>query len=245
MQHDKELIIKRFTHSLESYNTIATVQAHIAERLVKHIALHCFTPKKGIEIGSGTGFLTSRLVSLFPDCQWVANDIVKQSQQYLPLNVEFITGDGEFIEIADNQDIIASSSTIQWFDDLQCFIEKTSSKLADNGIIALSTFGPDNFKEILQTTGQGLTYPTILDISNWLSDNKLTILEAEQWEETLKFDSALAVLHHLRRTGVNALESTTWTKSKLQNFERQYQKEFPEFTLTFQPIIVIAQKSCN
>ncbi|MEG2319396.1 MAG: methyltransferase domain-containing protein [Mucinivorans sp.] len=242
MQHNKELIINRFTHSMSSYDTIATVQKNIADILAQKLTRWIKAPKNGVEIGSGTGFLTKNLIAQYPNCHWIANDITAESAKYLPQTIEFIQGDGESIEIPCNQDIIASSSTLQWFDDMPAFVEKTAANLAKKGILAISTFGPDNFKEILATTGQGLTYHSQEQLIHILQANNFKVLESKAWYETLQFASGAQVLRHLKLTGVNAIEPVVWTKSKLQNFEKIYIEKFDSPTLTFHPIIIIAQK---
>lgn len=61
------------------------------------------------------------------------------------------------------------------------------------------------------------------------------------------------MLRHLRLTGVNAVAAERWTHSRLRTFEQEYNTLFHNtsatnptesgVTLTFHPIILIAQKS--
>ena len=57
---DKNLVHKRFAKNLENYNENAKIQKRMAERLLAFVKNR--SPKKILEIGCGTGFLT-KLIS--------------------------------------------------------------------------------------------------------------------------------------------------------------------------------------
>lgn len=238
---DKKLIIRRFERSYESYNKLAVVQQQIAQRLALMLRQYLVDPKNGVEIGSGTGFLTRWLVEYYPKCHWVANDIVKSSENYLPLKVKFIDGDGESLQFPDNQDLVVSASTVQWFGDLNIFVERTRQILNNRGFIAISTFGEQNFYEISKTTGKSLKYLNKRELERCFEG--FEILHYEQWEQKLLFKSPIEVLQHIKATGVNAISEVRWTNARLKQFCAEYIEHFEEPTLTFNPIILIARKN--
>lgn len=255
MRHDKTLLQKRFARNLTTYDTLATVQREIADRLGNLLAQNdASAMRKGLEIGSGTGFLTRHLVRLFPGAEWAVNDLVPQSQDYLPAvlggNLTFVAGDGEALVLPEGYySLIASASTVQWFDDLPGFLGRAALGLAPGGVLALSTFGPGNFREITATTGQGLEYLPLETLCGHLRAAGLDILHQEEWTEQQRYPTPVDVLHHLRLTGVNAVAAERWTLSRLRQFEADYRAAFTlspsgtgEVSLTFQPIIVIARK---
>lgn len=240
--YDKSLIVKRFSKSYEQYNQLAVVQQKIALQLSHAIQKYIVkTPEIGVEIGSGTGFLTNELFAQFPYCQWLINDISEESRKYLPANTNFVAQDAETLEFPNNLDILISASTAQWFNDLKGFIQRTHSSLADSGIVAISTFGTSNFKEITATTDNTLNYMTINELSACFDGYE--ILETRIWEEVLTFATPLEVLHHIKATGLNAISGERWTKSRLQEFCSDYLVKFGQATLTFNPIIIIARKA--
>lgn len=257
MKHDKELLRRRFSRNLDTYDTLATVQRAIADRLGDILSHRCPSAvKRGIEIGAGTGFLTRHLVRLFPAAQWIVNDLVPESRDFLPattgtgIPVAFVPGDGEAIPLPSGRyDLIASASTVQWFDDLPDFIARAARSLAPEGILAVSTFGPENFREITASTGQGLEYYPLSDLATLLTANGLQILVKEEWIERQHYPTPTDVLRHLRLTGVNAVAAERWTHSRLRRFEADYRKAYTIeengaecVTLTFHPIIIIAKK---
>jgi malonyl-CoA O-methyltransferase len=60
------------------------------------------------------------------------------------------------------------------------------------------------------------------------------------------FPDALALLKHLRDTGVNGAASQNWTARDLKDFETRYRQRFGTprgLPLTYDPVWVIAQKA--
>lgn len=252
MKHDKNLLQRRFGRHLKTYDTLAVVQRAIAGRLAERLERLVERPEAvryGVEIGAGTGFLTRHLVRLFPEAEWVVNDLVPESRHYLPQEdkIRFEAGDGErFPFDRGAYDLIASASTVQWFDDLPGFIARAAAGLrSESGVLAFSTFGPENFREIARTTGQGLDYRTLADLCGHCREAGLEVLAGEEWTEQQLYPTPIDVLRHLRLTGVNAVAAERWTHSRLRQFEADYRTAFSTaegVTLTFHPILVVAKK---
>lgn len=274
MKHDKTLLQRRFARNLKSYDTLAVVQRAIADRLGERLAqaVGPAVVRRGAEIGAGTGFLTRHLVRLFPAAEWTVNDLVPASRAFLPpvtgtgIPVRFEAGDGEAFRFdTAGYDLIASTSAVQWFDDLPGFILRAAAGLAAGGTLAFSTFGPENFREIAATTGQGLDYYPLEELCALCRGAGLTLSVAEAWIEPQYYPAPTDVLRHLRLTGVNAVTAQRWTHSRLSRFEADYRSAYtvavPDdslaggsgsgrerkkggecVTLTFHPIIIVAQK---
>ena len=71
---NKDLIQKRFAKNLDTYNDNAKIQKRMAERLLSFLDKKEFSSI--LEIGCGTGFLTSLLNDDFKFEKYTANDIV-------------------------------------------------------------------------------------------------------------------------------------------------------------------------
>lgn len=274
MKYDKLLLQQRFSRNLKTYDTLAVVQRAIADRLGDRIAQAGIaqTVRRGIEIGAGTGFLTRHLVRLFPTAEWTANDLVPESRGYLPASVRFAAGDGEAFDFGTAAcDLIASASTVQWFDDLPAFIARAARGLRPGGTLAFSTFGPENFREMSAATGRGVIYHPLDELRSSLIANGLHPVITEEWIERQYYPTPIDVLRHLHLTGVNAVAAERWTHSRLRRFETEYRsactvptanadgaavdaanalstaknerKKGEEcVTLTFHPIIIVARK---
>lgn len=258
MKHDKSLLKRRFSRNLKTYDTLAVVQRAIAGRLGGLLSnTDPAAIRKGAEIGAGTGFLTRHLVRLFPETDWTLNDLVPESRNFLPgmtatgMPVHFSAGDGETFDFGEETyDLIASASAVQWFDDLPAFVGRAARGLRQSGILAFSTFGPENFREIAATTGQGLEYRSRGELARILAANGLHILAQEEWIERQCYLSPTDVLRHLRMTGVNAVAAERWTHSRLHRFEEDYRSAYGKtsenggecVTLTFHPILIVTRK---
>ena len=118
---NKQLITRRFSRAIESYNREATAQKQIAGRLNDMLAHYLpARPRHVLEIGSGTGFLTRPLLRTFHPEKLILNDICHEmSTCFADLlsdrQVTFIPGDAEQLSFPSGQDLIVSCSALQWF----------------------------------------------------------------------------------------------------------------------------------
>lgn len=228
MKPDKELILKRFSTCFEGYNKHADVQRSICARLDELLPEH--DVRRGLELGAGTGFLTRYLMNRWPQAEWFVNDLSPEAERFIaPLMpaAKWLWGDAESIPYPSELDIIASASTVQWFTGMTKFVERAMAALTSEGILALSSFGPENFREMKPA---GLDYISLNELSSIITNAGLRILHAEEWTETLSFSSPHAVLRYIKTLGLNALS------------DKSYAKSFNATQLTYHPLIVIAVK---
>ncbi len=247
---DKELIRKRFSSTFKQYDLLAHTQQEICRRLAA-MTEGWPAPAAALEVGTGTGFLTRLLLTRYPDTHWTLNDIADASEEYLRPITEgaahrFLWGDAESLDFPGGLDLIASASTVQWFDDLPGFLNKCSAATRTDGLLALSTFGPGNFEQIKTLTGQGLHYYTLPETEAMVRRAGYEILQSEQYVSRLHFASGADVLRHIKATGVNSLDKTRWTRGRLADFQTRYATLYPApdggVTLTYHPVLITACK---
>lgn len=242
-------IANSFSLSGKTYHSAAIAQKQIAEKLFTLIEQSQIQPQKALEIGCGSGFLTHLTLNKFPNCEWTLNDLFL-SDEVLDLSkgkettTFFLTGNAEQIDFPTSLDLITSSSTIQWFQDIPNFLDKCAKSLKPGGQIAFSSFGVTNFNEIRSLTQTGLNY---LNLEEWELILKQNFKEIKISEERiiLHFPSAIDVLKHLKKTGVNAGNRRYKTRSQLYNFTKKYEKLFQTdkgVKLTYAPIYIQAIK---
>ena len=152
----------------------------------------------------------------------------------------------DVLEIGCGTSLIVSCSVMQWFEDPERFIRRCHDLLTPGGILALSTFGPDNLREVKDITGSGLDYPPLERLRQMLSSAGLETVAAEEESIVLDFPSAIDVLRHLKHTGVNGIIRTSWTPARLASFSDEYLLRFgtPDgnVTLTYHPVYLIARR---
>lgn len=156
----------------------------------------------------------------------------------------FIPGDAEKIVFSETYDLIASSSAIQWFTDLETFLRKIEKNLASGGVIAFSTFGINNLQEIKTITNCGLKYENV-EYLNSLFSRYFDSVEITEEIISLVFPSPRDVLRHLKSTGVNGIMQEHWNKSKLSRFEYDYRELYTTekgVSLTYHPIYITGRK---
>lgn len=246
---NKLLLKKRFAKSISTYNQNAVVQKQMATEL-----LSLLTDSFGkdyntvFEIGCGTGFLTELITKNANTQKLYINDIVPDALSHVRAfsqNMVAVQGDCETIEFPDSIDLIISNATFQWITDFDNFSEKLNSALKENGVLAFTTFGDKNFNQIKSITGKTLNYYNVGQIKEVL-DKNFNVIHSSSKTIELEFDTAKDILNHLKLSGVNSLEKTSWTKKDLKHFTDSYDAQFKnvnkKLTLTYEPLFFIATK---
>lgn len=264
-------IAKNFASAYHSYHQNAKVQALIVDELLCALCQACpqLNPKVALEIGCGTGLLTQKFCQTYQVDTLYLNDLydkIKQNAVDLPFDVRFLIGDIEMLDLANiltkSPDLVLSSSCVQWLEDLPKLCVRLYNVMADDGVLAVSSFLPDNLKEIKTLTGQGLTYLSVNELYKILKKSGFTILTLFEKTYTLYFDSPKAVLRHIKQTGValpnakpnaqHKSERFVWTKETLSAFCQAYHDRYAlqdiqnnawRYPLTYQAVFVIGQKS--
>jgi len=233
---NKTLVAGRFHRATTSYESHASVQREIACRITGMIAKASIgkSPETILEIGSGTGFLTRHIHAMFPDSGLTLWDISPISDELPGLHRQ-CDAETEIRRIPEKSlGIIASASTIQWFNSPSEFIRQSAKALSDNGLIAIATFGPDNFKELSQYLPTRLRYycptqwQTTLESAGFID---ITIIETRH---TLTFDDSASMLRHIKQTGVNATSPSQVAVRRIL--------ASPLHTLTYHPLYILAHK---
>lgn len=217
-------------------------------------------PLRVLEIGCCTGLLTKKILknSKINISSLVLNDLIPDFAKQLPKDIyqpyqsinklSFLPGDIEQLSLPGSFDLIISSSTLHWLDDLQQTLTKLLDALRPQGILAFSLYGPDNLPEIKELTGVSLHYLSLHEIASILEKQGL-LLENSQEKEVFLFSKPWDVLQHLRQTGVNAIHRTPWTRKELRTFCQEYSKQFSMTSvdqavrLTYHPLYFVARPS--
>ena len=232
---NKQQIARRFKRALESSDENATVQQEIAQTLASMIIETGGEQKqiRMLEIGCGTGMLTRRYFPHLSISHLYLNDIVESAVETLgnkitsqansndPIIVSEHPGDAEAIPFPESMDMIVAGSAVQWIENKEALFEKIANSLSPECYFIFNTFGPDNFMEIKNLTGVGLHYPETSLLAEMLGRyfhiEQHTRVERKQW-----FDSPVAVLKHIRNTGVGMECKIRWNKRTFHSFTNNY-----------------------
>lgn len=198
-----------FDKKFNRYDENAHIQKIVARKLIDLI------PKKKyntiFEIGAGTGILTKNIIKNIEYKYLIVNDKYFESKKYLKdlPSVEFIGGDIEKLDI-NKSDLIISSSVFQWIDDKDKLFKKIS-EVTDTLVFSIYIKG--NLMEISDHFGISLKYLDMKELKILLNSYFKKISGYEE-EFTLKFDTPIEGLKHLKNTGVTGIGQTNMKKIK-------------------------------
>lgn len=254
---DKSQVALRFAQAGQSYVEHAIVQKQIAQHLFDLIGQYCPELFKNavenvLEIGCGSGNLSHLLLKNMQIDHLILNDLYPEIQQHFQTysKIDYLIGDIEQLEFPQHLDLIASSSALQWVQNLDDIFLKACQSLNPQACLVFSSFGEKNLQEIKALTGQGLDYLSLEHLQDKLQNNGFEILHLSEQITALNFQHPKQVLQHLKATGVTATASNfRWTKQSLQNFYQDYQQFlFSDesgqmlYPLTYHPIYCIARR---
>ena len=237
---NKALVKKRFSKSLKTYEDNAVIQKIMAKKLIELLVLKEYNSI--FEIGCATGILTKEIKKNLTFKEYIANDIVEKSQEYINKIIYpniFIGGDIEEIELNKKYNLIISNASLQWCNDIEKVLEKLINSLEENGTLAISIFGDNNLKEIKDIFHLENNTYSLNKLKESLAKYKLITFEEE--EIKIEFENPIMVLKHLKLTGVNAIKEVVLSKKKLQEFEEEYTKKYQnngKVILTYNPVYI-------
>lgn len=246
---DKQLVGTRFGRSLHTYRRSAVIQRSMAMELVDMIGLAGMPTHiaRVLEVGAGSAILTSALLATRSVGLYFANDLVAGSREFVMRAVDgravgecrFLAGDIETLfPLPGELDLVISNATVQWLHDLRAFFGRMASSILPGGLLAFSTFGTGNMREIAHLEGVSLPYLTLSEIGALANEGFESVFVSEQ-ERRIEFSSPEAVLHHIRETGVNGVAGRSWTMARYRQFLDRYRESFSTgggVSLTYHPI---------
>lgn len=228
----------RFEHAKE-YDRFAVAQKFAAKALVELLREFRTSFDSAYEIGCGSGILTRHLDQEFQIAHLTLNDLYKSAPMQ---RFEFQIGDIRLLNLPTDLDLIASSSALQWIDDLDTLFGKIFASLNSGGIFAAALFTEGTLGELEAFTHQGIHYKTHAEILELLQ-KRFDLHRAVSDLCTIPYESLHDLLDSLKQTGVNNVQGTfRLTKSSFREMERHFAGKFQ---LTYKFTAFIAQKTAT
>lgn len=249
---DKQLIRERFARAIPTYDRHAVVQRHIAEHMACLLDAHlpASAHRRVWEVGCGTGFFTRIYLNRHAPDECVLNDLCPEMEHALADllggRTHFVAGDAEHTVPEGRFSLVASCSSLQWFEQPLRFLTTCTACLETDGYLAFSLFGEENFRELRCIAGTTLPYHSP---DRWLeaaAERGYEPVHSGEERISLTFDSPRDVLRHLKQTGVTGIRREAWTRGRLHDFTADYTRLFAtpggQVTLTYHPIYIILKK---
>lgn len=229
---DKQQVKSHFSKNASNYDQYADVQKKMKDILIKFTLQNnkdVGEIKNILEIGCGTGYLTSALVETFPSSHITAVDIApgmitEVESKFISNSINFICADIEKVELNNTYDLIISNATFQWFNHMSVTLNKLYTALNPNGLLCFSTFGEYTFCELdecfnkarhalstKESVHPGQFFYSLNDLTtlcknsiNSTPNNDETLVESKEIFEYEYFDNCHDFLYSLKKTGANS-----------------------------------------
>lgn len=232
---NKRSIRTHFNRQANSYDRYAAIQRELADWMFAALPAGEASVQRILEIGCGTGYVTERLVSRFPNAKIVAVDLapamleiaaarVGQTDRvlYLEHDIEQPLPDavGQFLGVPPSGafDIIISSGTLQWLDRPEETLRLLGQVLHPQGHIHGGIFGAETFKELReafkaasQGQGQWTHGPTLRTPEEWTelyARAGLTPRQVRSKSVREVYPSAYGFLKGIQQSGANNAASS-------------------------------------
>lgn len=220
-----------FNKHYNVYEKYSLAQKQVAKNLLDYMGKSSIfnTQINSIfEIGCGTGIFTKEYRKYFLHSDLILNDIfdVREFIKDIDYNI-FIQENIEELDIPKS-DLVVSSSVFQWIKDKDSLIRNIAEN-TDN--LCFSSYVSGNLIEIKNHFDISLDY---LNIEEFKEILKKYFSSVKSYNETIKldFEAPMAVLKHLKYTGVTGFQRTSISKIKT----------FKDNILTYEVAYFICQK---
>lgn len=222
---DKRQLRQSFERAAASYDQSAVLQREVCERMLSRLDYIKHNPDTVLDMGSGTGYGSRKLIERYPRSQLVAVDIAHamhlQARPVLPRwkqwlfltkrpATHYIGGDVERLPLRDAcVDMIWSNLTIQWCNDLKQTFSEAFRVLRSGGLLMFSTFGPDTLKELKQAFRAVDRYSHINrftdmhDIGDLLVFSGFATPVMDMEYITLTYNDVMAIMRDLKAIGAH------------------------------------------
>jgi len=144
---DKSRVGRSFHKQAAEYDRHASVQKRVVQRLISLVTSHVSgVPATVLDIGCGTGHLLSALQQQYPLSRLygldLAYNMTRCASERLGAEARFVNADAEFLPFRGAAfDLLVSSSTLQWLDNLNVFFQEARRVTHADGLVCAAFFG--------------------------------------------------------------------------------------------------------
>ncbi len=145
-----------FERAAPGYDRVAELQRDVADRVLERLDLIRLQPAKVLDLGSGTGYGARALRRRYRRAEVygvdIAHGMLREARRHAPRffgRTHFACGDALRLPLAgDAFDLVFSSLTLQWCEDLPTTLAEIWRVCAPGGLVLFSTLGPDTLSQL-------------------------------------------------------------------------------------------------
>ncbi|WNV04389.1 malonyl-ACP O-methyltransferase BioC [Candidatus Methylospira mobilis] len=151
-RHYKQRVSRSFGRAAHGYDGVAALQREVGDALLLGLDGLDIQPARVLDLGSGTGYCTSRLIQYFPDAQLIALDIAREMLSFMRLSTaqcQSVCADAEALPLAEGcVDLTVSNLALQWCREPATAFAGLARVLSGGGYLVFSTLGRDTLAEL-------------------------------------------------------------------------------------------------
>jgi len=215
MKFLKQQIKRSFSRAATSYDTVAHFQRAVANELILSTQPYLMPIKSedcNIDLGCGTGYLTTQLKQQFPNAQYVGVDLalpmLNQAKNTLHATTHWINADADHLPIPNEScDRVFSSLMLQWLPDTSQTFNEIHRILKPGGQCFFTTLISPTLPELAQAWKMAASqYPT----QQFIQQNTLRNTYHNLYEQFFQiktytnfYDHPLDLIYELKTLGAN------------------------------------------
>ncbi len=221
-----------FNKASNNYDDHAFLQKEVASRLDEKLNVITTHSNVILDLGAGTGLLSSNLKKRFPSSKIIALDFAQNSLKNNQ-SANKICANANHLPLADNSvDIVISSLMMQWCPNLKQLFSEIHRVLKNDGLILFSTFGPDTLKELKKSWSVAdnethvNTFIDMHDIGDQMLGAGFVSPVMEMETLTLTYQTVTDLLRDLKAIGAQTVDTRSKSlmgKDKFQLMIKMYE----------------------
>lgn len=253
---DRTEVRRAFDRAAAGYDAHAVLQREVCDRLLERLDFINITPQSILDLGAGTGYGLQHLRTRFSAAHLLGLDLAPAMLQRArakfpapswhqrvalrftansPASSGFVCADMERLPFKPNSfNLIWSSLTLQWANDLESTFRDCHRTLAPGGLMIFATFGPDTLKELraafagVDSTPHVNRFADLHDIGDMLVNTGFAHPVMEMEMLTLTYHDLKALMIDLKGIGAHNAAVTRrrglMGKSAWQQLEQAYER---------------------
>ena len=228
----------RFSNVASTYDEHAEPQRALADSLSR-IMPDC-KPDQILEIGTGTGILTQLLIDRYPSSKIHGIDISANminlcKKRFSEAKISFELSDVLAYSHSNSYDLIASSSTLHWTNDLLFTLKKIYENLKPNKFFVLGMMLKGTLHEIRDLKnkiaphkGRGLILPSYSEFNDLIIKSKFNILKKSHHKKRFTYPDTYTFIKAIHEQGVTTIPKNDrpLNKTELSNLVNLYEDKY-------------------
>lgn len=243
---NKNMIKNSFNKAYKSYNDHCYLQVEVASKLINQLQRFLIKPSQVLDLGCGTGYVTSQLVQVFSFTLFHAIDfsdrLLQLAKQYLSgTKIQLLLMDFDHItDLPEQYDLIFSNMSLHWSGNLKILLSKIYQKLLPEGIFAFSLPVTGTFPELKKKYIH--SFFSYEDILSYLKQLGFNLVFTQQDTITQSFASKYHALKSLRLVGAGYYPNNRHQLVLRKSSFDEYFINPESNSLTYSIASIIAQK---